>query len=88
LETGIWRATLKTSSGAEIPFNFEVTDSANQKYLDVINGNERFRVNEISKVSDSVNIQMPLFDSEIKAKIKGGGLYTENGLNILQIVAK
>ncbi len=74
LETGIWRATLKTSSGAEIPFNFEVIDSANQKYLDVINGNERFRVNEISKVSDSVNIQMPLFDSEIKAKIKDGSL--------------
>lgn len=74
LEKGIWRATLKTSSGAEIPFNFEVIDSADQKFLDVINGDERFRVNEISTVSDSIFIQMPLFDSEIRAKIKNGSL--------------
>ena len=74
LEKGIWRATLKTSSGAEIPFNFEVIDSADQKFLDVINGDERFRVNEISTVSDSIFIQMPLFDSEIRVKIKNGSL--------------
>jgi thiol-disulfide isomerase/thioredoxin len=67
---GIWRATLKTGSGAEIPFNFEVTDSANQKFLDIINGKERFRVNEISIIADSVLIQMPLFDSEIRAVLK------------------
>ena len=67
---GIWRATLKTGSGAEIPFNFEVTDSANQKFLDIINGKERFRVNEISIMADSVLIQMPLFDSEIRAVLK------------------
>lgn len=74
LDNGIWRATLKTSSGAEIPFNFEVIDSADQKFLDVINGDERFRVNEISRVSDSIFIQMPLFDSEIRVKIKNGSL--------------
>ena len=70
LEKGIWRATLKTGSGDEIPFNFEITDSADQKLLDIINGKERFRVNEISTLSDSVIIQMPLFDSEIRAVLK------------------
>ena len=70
LQTGIWRATLKTQSGEEIPFNFEITDSAEQKLLDIINGKERFRVNEISTLSDSVIIQMPLFDSEIRALLK------------------
>ncbi|HQT23756.1 MAG: redoxin [Sphingobacteriales bacterium 17-39-43] len=70
LEEGIWRATLKTSSGAEIPFNFEVTDSAGQKVIDLINGEDQFRVNEISQHSDSVLIRMPLFDTEIHAKIK------------------
>lgn len=70
LQTGIWRATLKTQSGEEIPFNFEITDSAEQKLLDIINGKERFRVNEISTLSDSVIIQMPLFDSEIRASLK------------------
>jgi len=67
---GIWRATLKTNSGSEIPFNFEVIDSAGQKFLDIINGKERFRVNEISTLADSVIIQMPLFDSEIRASLK------------------
>ncbi|HQS04720.1 MAG TPA: TlpA disulfide reductase family protein [Daejeonella sp.] len=70
LEEGIWRATLKTSSGAEIPFNFEVTNSAGQKVIDLINGEDQFRVNEISQHSDSVLIRMPLFDTEIHAKIK------------------
>ena len=70
LEKGIWRATLKTGSAEEIPFNFEITDSADQKLLDIINGKERFRVNEISTLSDSVIIQMPLFDSEIRAVLK------------------
>jgi len=74
LKEGIWRATLKTGSGAEIPFNFEVTDSADQKFLDIINGKERFRVNEISANSDSLIIQMPLFDSEIRATLKNEAL--------------
>lgn len=71
METGIWRATLKTNSAAEIPFNFELIDSAGTKHIQIINGTERFRVDEISFTSDSVFIKMPLFDSEIKAKNKG-----------------
>lgn len=73
-DEGIWRATLKTSSGAEIPFNFEVIDSADQKFLDIINGKERFRVNQISAMADSLIIQMPLFDSEIRAVLKNKSL--------------
>lgn len=74
LKTGIWRATLKAESAAEIPFNFEVIDSADAKHINVINGKEKFRVNEISFSDDSVFIQMPLFDSEIRAKLKGKSL--------------
>ena len=70
LEKGIWRATLKTSSGAEIPFNFEVIDSAGQKVIDLINGEDRFRVNDISYHLDSLLIRMPLYDTELHAKIK------------------
>lgn len=73
---GTWRATLKTETGAEIPFNFEVIDSVGIKYIDIINGRERFRVNEIITKSDSVNILMPLFESEIKAVLgSNGNLY-------------
>lgn len=71
LETGTWRATLKTESAAEIPFNFEVLDSAGIKRINIINGKENFRVDEISFEDDSIFIQMPLFDSEIRARIKG-----------------
>ena len=74
LMTGIWRATLKAESAAEIPFNFEVIDSADAIYINVINGKEKFRINEISFSDDSIFIQMPLFDSEIRAKIKGKSL--------------
>jgi thiol-disulfide isomerase/thioredoxin len=73
-KSGVWRATLKTQSGAEIPFNFEVIDSADKKMIDIINGQDRFRVNEIKLTDDSVWIQMPLFDSEIHAAIKGKNL--------------
>lgn len=74
LMQGTWRATLKTQSGAEIPFNFEVRDSANHKFLEIMNGKERFRVDEISIKEDSVIIQMPLFDSELKTVLKNGSL--------------
>ena len=74
LKRGVWRATLKTASGAEIPFNFEVTDSAGQKVLELINGKDRFRVNEITVNSDSVLIRMPLFETGIRAKIKNNAL--------------
>jgi peroxiredoxin len=71
LEPGIWRATLKTDSAAEIPFNFDVIDSADAKYIRIINGEERIKVDEISFSDDSVFIKLPLFDTEIRAKNKG-----------------
>lgn len=75
LQTGTWRATLKTESGVEIPFNFELADSAGQKSLAIINGKERLKVTEISQEGDSILIQMPLFDSEIKAVLNGKELH-------------
>lgn len=75
LQNGIWRATLKTATGVEVPFNFEMADSAGSKYIDIINGKERFRVNEIRQEGDSILIQMPLFESEIKAVMEGNQLH-------------
>lgn len=74
LKNGVWRATLKNQSGVEVPFNFELADSAGVKYLNVINGQERLRVDEISQDGDSILIRMPLFDSEIKAVLQGDKL--------------
>ncbi len=68
LENGIWRAVLKTESGKEIPFNFEVNEIDNKPLITIINGNEKLKVEEIIDKGDSLQIIMPLFDSEIHVK--------------------
>lgn len=74
LSTGIWRGALKTASGNEIPFNFEITDTAGKKQMTIFNGTERFKVTDIALKKDSVAIKMPLFDSEFKLKLVKDGL--------------
>ncbi len=74
LENGTWRATLKTESGAEIPFNFIVSDTSGKKIIHLVNAGERFRVDDIRSEDDSVIIKLPLFDSEIKAHLTSSGL--------------
>jgi len=74
LQTGIWRGALKTASGNEIPFNFEVIDTAGKKQLAIFNGAERFKVTDVTVNGDSVAIKMPLFESEFKLKLHEGTL--------------
>lgn len=69
LKSGIWRAALLTESGVEIPFNFEISDSASVLHMDIINGENRLRVDEIEQKKDSVFIKLPFFDSEFKGQI-------------------
>jgi thiol-disulfide isomerase/thioredoxin len=66
LKPGIWRAALITESGAEIPFNFQLTDSASKFHIEIINGDNRLRVDEVEQRGDSVFIKLPFFDSELK----------------------
>src|ERR1700712_4246547 len=74
LKTGVWRGALKTTSGTEIPFNFEVKDTAGKQQLAIINGAERFKVTDVRTQGDSVFIHMPLFNSEFKLKLTGDKL--------------
>jgi len=74
LKTGIWRGVLKTASGNDLPFNFEVSDIAGRQQLAIINGDERFKVTDIKVAGDSVFIRMPLFDSEFRLKFVGDKL--------------
>ena len=73
LTTGTWRGALKTATGNEIPFNFEITTEAGKQLLYVINGAERIKVDNITYKGDSVFIKMPLFDSEFKLKQEAAG---------------
>lgn len=75
LSNGIWRATLKTDSGALIPFNFEVSDTGKNKVINIINASERFEVEDIKQDKDSVFIKLPLFDSEIRAEFTNEGMH-------------
>jgi len=74
LQNGIWRATLTTDSAIDIPFNFEVYDSLGTKQLAFINGKERLNINTVEETDDSVIIRTPLFEGEIRAVKKRGGL--------------
>ncbi|MGV3707055.1 MAG: TlpA disulfide reductase family protein [Arcticibacter sp.] len=73
LSTGTWRATIKNESGTEVPFNFEVTDSAGVRRLYILNASDRLLVDDIAVNRDSVTIKLPLFDSEIKAGFTADG---------------
>jgi len=74
LQTGIWRGALKTVSGNEIPFIFEIIDTAGKKQMTIFNGSERFKVTDVNVNGDSVAIKMPLFESEFKLKLSEGAL--------------
>ncbi len=76
LLAGIWRATLGLP-GADLPFQFEVQHINQQYTIQIINGEERITVDEITFSGDSVFIRMPVFDSEIRALMMGKGLSGE-----------
>ncbi|MEP7168242.1 MAG: TlpA disulfide reductase family protein [Bacteroidota bacterium] len=66
--TGIWRATLSLPAG-ELPFNFELKKNNNSYSIEIINGEEKILVNEITLKDDSLFARLSVFDSEIKVKI-------------------
>jgi len=74
LKTGIWRGALRPGTPTELPFNFEVKDTAGKQQIAIINGAEHFRVPDVTLAGDSVFIKMPLFDSEFKLKLDEGKL--------------
>ncbi|CAN5432581.1 hypothetical protein BH09BAC6_BH09BAC6_17190 [soil metagenome] len=74
LRTGEWRGVLKTSTGNQLPFNFELTAVGGHQQMVVINGTEQLKVTDIKTKGDSVFIHMPLFNSEFRLKRKGNGL--------------
>jgi peroxiredoxin len=68
LKNGTWRATVETESGVQVPFTFTLSDSSGTKQIYIINGEEKFKV-EATQKNDSLFIQIPPFDCEIRAKI-------------------
>lgn len=65
----IWRAQLIRQDGNTIVFNFQLNNDKGKHILYIINGAEKFKVDNIHFTKDSVFIQMPVFESQFKAKI-------------------
>ncbi|UKJ07556.1 peroxiredoxin family protein [Solitalea lacus] len=75
MQNGVWRATLKTESGKEIPFNFNlIHDKKNEPNIEIINGDERLLVDDIIIKDDSVFIKMPFFESEFVGRFEGDAI--------------
>lgn len=73
-ENGLWRGVFTTEAGIEIPFQFEVYDSAGVKQVAFINGSERLNISDVTLKEDSVTISTPLYATSIKAKLQAEGL--------------
>jgi thiol-disulfide isomerase/thioredoxin len=77
-KAGIWRGVLTLSEKKNeliLPFNFNVKYEKNNPVIEIINAEEKIRVNEVIVKGDSVLFKMPIFDSEFKTKLKNDTLY-------------
>src|SRR5438067_7900682 len=66
---GIWRATLALPD-APLPFNFEMKQEQGKYVMEIINGDEHIRADEITFKDDSMIVHLPVFDSEFRLKIE------------------
>lgn len=80
LKTGIWRGEIIAQNN-NIPFNFEVLKNDGIFTINLINGKEKFLIDEVNVFGDSLFFDMHIFDISIKAKLKDTiitGTYTKN----------
>ena len=74
IKQGKWRAVLaidENDSSTVIPFHFELAGTYPESLkIHILNADERIPVEDIQIYDDSIFIQLPVFDSEIRALIK------------------
>src|SRR5689334_22683822 len=89
LNPGPWHGEFTLNDSVTLPFNFEVKGSS----IDIINAQERIHVTEISYKEDTIVIQMPVFDSEIRCRKHGDSLignflnHARTNLNVIPFQA-
>jgi hypothetical protein len=77
LKTGNWRAIVQIQ-GQDLPFNLEIVkDSTGGWDAYLRNASERLLLDEVTVQSDTVSIELHVFDATIKAHIKGDELHGE-----------
>jgi thiol-disulfide isomerase/thioredoxin len=73
IKKGIWRGNLDLN-GEELPFNFNISFEGKTVLCEIINGEEKILMEPLMFSGDSVFIKFPVYDSEIRAQIKGNTL--------------
>ena len=80
LKAGIWRGEI-IAQGNKIPFNFEVEKEEGAYRINLINGDEKLKIEGVDILGDSLFFNMHIFDISIKAEIfqdSLSGTYTKN----------
>lgn len=71
IHEGQWRGVLQLNDSTELPFNFTCEFSGVTQTLTIRNGKERMVIDEIVYDGDSVIINFPYFDSQIRGFSSG-----------------
>ncbi|MEO0470686.1 MAG: TlpA disulfide reductase family protein [Bacteroidota bacterium] len=70
LQTGIWRGALQLNDSVELPFLFNLTETAGKWDAVIHNGEERLNVEEVAQKNDSLWIQMAVFNTKFFLSIQ------------------
>jgi thiol-disulfide isomerase/thioredoxin len=89
LRSGWYRASIVREDGAEIIFNAEVQLKNGKQVMYIRNAAERLLVDDIKLKGDSVNIEMPFFESFFRLQIQkdgnlGGKWFKAGSLKLLE----
>lgn len=69
IKTGKWRAILSTSGG-DLPFFFEINNNRGKYTAQLLNGNEKVKINDIMIKNGTITLYLPAFNSTIKVKLE------------------
>ena len=75
-----WQAAIHRADSVDIVFSFIIEQINKKKILYIVNAAEKIRVENIIFRNDSVLIEMPVFESSLKARIIHGtwkGIWTK-----------
>jgi thiol-disulfide isomerase/thioredoxin len=72
LSPGFWRGVFQMQD-QEMPFNFELFKTGGKYAINLVNGEEKILVDDVTVRNDSLMATMHIFDSEIRAKIINDG---------------
>jgi thiol-disulfide isomerase/thioredoxin len=73
LNSGVWRGVVDIQ-GQDLPFNFSVTEEAGNTIVEIRNGEERLKLDEVRYSGDTVIMTLHTFDAELRAALRGDSL--------------